>query len=949
MVSKKNRMVVVVGEAFVAAALLTVSVGAMAQATERIEITGSRITRADAETSAPVQVITRDDIERSGLQTISDVIRSLPMDNNGSIPSAFGSGFAAGGSAVSLRGLGIGSTLILLNGRRLAPYGLADDGQRNFTDLSSIPLDAVDRVEILRDGASAIYGSDAVGGVINVILRSNYKGLQVNASAGMTGKKDGENYRGSFTGGWGDMAKDGYNLFFNVDLSRQGAIWERDRQGRGLQFDADNTKAGYDLLDGNYFMRGFLIPGIAISGGIGGAVRAASGGTNYKFLPCVGQVEPLSASAIAQYPGIANNFSTANGGPTSCQTDVFKTWYTIQPKEERNNFYGRGSWKMGSNWEGYSEFSMYQTVVDTFNTPSSVSSAWPGVLPNGAFAPQNNAAITIASAHPDNPFPGGARRLRYLTGDLGGRNSTYDNVAMRFVAGLKGTAANWDIDTALLYSSSEMEIERRGFLRNSVLRDFLSGTNVSGQNPGLIFYRLGANAGLNSAATNAAISPLLRNQTKTSLAALDFKASRELMKLDGGPLGIALGAEYRQEKLDSPATPFTDTGDIIGLGFAAFKAKRDVRAIYAEIVAPVLKTVELSAAIRSDHYSDFGSSTTPKIAAKWQPIKPFILRGSYSEAFRAPGAAESGNSSAAGFVPGVNDPTFCPNGVSATGSGCGLSVIVASVGNPQIKPETSKSWNLGTVIEPWKDGNLSLDFWRVVRKNEISQPSIPDVVAGRIPGGSTTCAVDLNGNCVLESVSAPYFNAASLTTNGFDVDVRQRFNLGSSGSLTATLNWAHLNSFKRKLEDGTEQEYADSHGPTVMSGNGGMMKDRYTIGATWDYNRFSTSLRFNYVGKFQNKETAKDVDCLNHFFDPAGGQGADAPSNCKIPAFYTFDLFLKWNADKNLEIYGSIKNLFDKVAPYDPQVYSAFHYNPIYHLSGAIGRTYNVGLKYKFD
>ena len=946
MVIKRKSVALMVGEVFAAAALLTMSAGVMAQATERVEITGSRISRADAETAAPVMVISRDDIEKSGLQTIADVIRSLPMDNNGSIPSSFGSGFAAGGSAVSLRGLGINSTLILLNGRRLAPYGLADDGQRTFTDLGSIPLDAVDRVEILRDGASAIYGSDAVGGVVNVILRSNYKGALVNVSGGMTKYKDGENGRVSVTGGWGDMAKDGFNLFFNVELSRQNQIMERDRQKRGLQFDPDNTKAGYDALDGGYFLNGRLIPGIAINGGIGGAVRSPLGGTNYKFLPCKGETVPLSPSVIAQYPGIANNFSSANGGPASCQRNMFD-YYSVTPKEERNNFYGRGTWKLGSSWEAYSEFGYYQTTINTFNTPSSVSSSWPGVLPNGNFTALSNSGITIASAHPDNPFPGGARRLRLITDDLGGRNSQYETNALRFVAGARGTASNWDIDTALMYSSSETDIQRRGFLRNSVLRDYLSGTNLSGQNPTLTFYRLGVNSGLNSAATNAAISPTLNNSTKTSLGVFDFKASRELMKLDGGPLGLALGAEYRQEKLDSPATPFTDTGDIIGLGYAAFKAKRDVYALYGELVAPVTKTVELSGALRTDHYSDYGTSTTPKLGVKWQPVKPVILRGSYSEAFRAPGAAESGNSSSAGFVPGTNDPLFCPNGVGTVG--CGLNVIVVSTGNPQIKPETSKSWNLGTVIEPWKQASMSIDFWRVARKNEITQASVPDVVAGRIPGGATTRVDDGLGNLVLASVSAPYFNASSLTATGFDVDARQRFTLGSNGQLTATLNWAHLNRYTRKLEDGTVQEYADSHGPTVMSGNGGMMKNRYTLAATWDYGRFSATGRFNYVGSFQNKETAKDTDCLNHFFDATGNGAADAPNNCKIPAFYTVDLFMKWKAEKNLEIYGSIKNLFDKVAPYDPQVYSAFHYNPIYHLSGAIGRAYNVGLKYQFQ
>ena len=143
---------------------------------ERVEITGTNIKRTDIETASPVQILTREDIERTGKQSIQEVLRGITADSQGSIPSSFSNGFASGSAAVSLRGLGVNSTLVLVNGRRMTTYGLADDGTRNFVDLNSIPLEAVERVEVLKDGASAIYGADAVGGVVNVILRKNYTG-----------------------------------------------------------------------------------------------------------------------------------------------------------------------------------------------------------------------------------------------------------------------------------------------------------------------------------------------------------------------------------------------------------------------------------------------------------------------------------------------------------------------------------------------------------------------------------------------------------------------------------------------------------------------------------------------------------------------------------------------------------------------------------------------------
>src|SRR4051812_18009467 len=242
---------------------------------QRVEVTGSNIKRSDNETASPVQVITRDQIERTGKQTISDVLQALPFSNNGSVPTTFGNGFAAGGSGVSMRGLGANATLVLINGRRIAPYGLADDGQRNFADLSSIPLDLVDRVEVLKDGASAIYGSDALAGVINIILRKEFNGIAASATVGASRYGDDKNERASITGG---LTRGDFSGYLNLEVSHQDALKITERTGkRDFIGVADLTSRGYDVDTGVTNVRGYKLNPTTVSASPTGWARAATG------------------------------------------------------------------------------------------------------------------------------------------------------------------------------------------------------------------------------------------------------------------------------------------------------------------------------------------------------------------------------------------------------------------------------------------------------------------------------------------------------------------------------------------------------------------------------------------------------------------------------------------------------------------------------------------------
>lgn len=490
---------------------------------------------------------------------------------------------------------------------------------------------------------------------------------------------------------------------------------------------------------------------------------------------------------------------------------------------------------------------------------------------------------------------------------------------------------------------------------NSALQALLNGTTYNGVNYGS-YYRLGTNAGLNTAAVRAAISPTLNNQTKNSVTAIDFKASRDLMPLEGGNLGLALGAEYRQEKLSSPPTPYTDVGDIVGLGYSAFNQSRNVTAAYAELNAPVTKALELNAAVRSDQYSDWGNATTPKLGAKLKVSDPLMLRASYAEGYRAPGAGESGKSRVSAYTY-VADPVRCPGGsvplAGALPADCNNQIVAFSSGNPNIKPEKSKSWNLGMVLEASKNLNVSVDFWQIVRTNEIlgvDPQSVLNNPAGyptaEIIRDATTALPGVANSGTILAVLAPYDNGPKTKTNGVDIDMRYRFPVTESGiKLSGRMDLSYINTFSRLSPDGTLYNYAGTYGPTALSSSAGMPKARAVIDLTGQKGDYSLTGRVNYTSGIKQIESLEDTGCLSHF-----ANGTSFYPKCRAPAFATVDLFGRYQYDKNFELTGSIQNLFNRVAAYDSVAsYGATGYNPSYAMMGVIGRYFRVGAKYKFN
>ncbi len=746
------------------AAALAVSVPAVAQDI-RVNVTGSNIKRVDSETAAPIETITREQIQQSGFQTISEVVRSITANNNGTLANEWSFGFPSGGAGVSLRGLGSNNTLVLLNGRRLANYGLADDGHYSFVDLNQIPFDAVERIEILKDGASAIYGSDAVAGVVNVILRQQYTGFTANASAGTSYKGDGNQYRGAVTYGMGDLTKDRYNFFVTVDAQKQEEMPSTNRPKyigtTNLEFmGLPDTRPGNPPL------------GWGTTSPLGN-VRPVAG--NNLTGPTLGPYQSL--------PGYC---------PPENQSDGFCKWETkdylaVQPEVQKINVFGRGTYNFTPDIQGYTELSWFQSKVDTTISPNPLRvTAWPDVANLSVLSSLNT--INLPVGHPDNPFSanGQGARLYYVPVDIGGRQTDTTAETQRYLAGVKGTTAKWDWDVAGLYIRSNLTY---GLNNNVNYPNLLQALNGQG---GFGYYRIGANANLNNPDIYGFIAPRLQYDIISENTQFDAKASRDIYKLDGGMMALAVGYEFRREEIDNPGVPGTYSGDVLGLGYSAGTGSRNVNALYAEVYAPVLKNLEVTAALRFDDYSDFGSTWNPKVGVKWTALPSLVLRGTYATGFRAPGLYENGKSASAGYTSYI-DPVRCP--VTDLPVDCGAgSVVSITGGNPDIQPEKSTNWTVGLVWEPVPGLNATLDYWNIETKNQITGGDPQSVInnPGAFPASvvlrdPTDALPGIPNSGTVLSVTAPYQNLDKTRTDGIDVSAGYRWNMKDYGTLNTSL------------------------------------------------------------------------------------------------------------------------------------------------------------------
>ena len=893
----RNKPTYAIWSLFPAVTLLAVNAVAQQQPpqpakVEKIEVTGTNIKRVDTETAAPVLIITRDEIERSGATTVTEVLRNLSANNVGSFDESGSSGsFAPGAAAISLRGLGVQSTLVLLNGRRIANYGFAVGASSTFVDINSLPLSVVERIEVLKDGASAIYGSEAVAGVVNVILRKDFRGIEANASYGISSERDGDRRRVSLIGGFGDLGRDRYNVFASFEHFGRDAIFATDRE---ISKDIDRTRFGGVR---NFFTDGY--PGtLEIPSPIPGAP---------------GRVEVRALPGCAPENLLTFNTNVRVGTYCTINANAFQS--DIQQEATRNSFYSRLTYDFSSTLSGFAElgFIRNETVAPT-------SPATPGSWFRVQDRTVQTLLIRLPVGHPQNPFSQIAT-LRYAFGDVGGRVRETTSDSLRVLAGLSGNTWNWDWQSAVGYLTVEIDDTRTGFIRDSVFREVFANRSYffgdRSRNPDSLYERL---------------SPKLKQTGENNTRFIDFKASRDLWRLPAGAMAIATGIEYRKEEMTVTPDELVRNGDIVGLGSTRTDGSRNVTSAFAELAIPILKTVEAQLALRTDKFSDYGRSTTPKVGIKWSPSRAFLLRGTYSEGFRAPSLPEIQDSLTSAFTTITSDPTRCLAGIMADCAFPARSLGILFGGNRDLKPEESKSYTLGLVFEPVNNFNVLVDYYSIKRTNQVATISLTFLLnnesqfPGRVLRGPNLATDPPGAPGPLQAAILQFVNQDKVETKGLDLEARLRLSLGEWGRLTFRTEGNYVFSYKAAL------------GPNspLLEFNSTRNQPRFRINGsvTWTLPSWDVTLSANHVDAFDFRGNPTAACAVL----------ATLPTNCRIKAWTTMNLNIGYTGFKNWRFYANVNNLMDKDPPLD--INSTLNHGTTFH--NAIGRYYTIGARYSY-
>ncbi|MFG5406842.1 TonB-dependent receptor [Piscinibacter sakaiensis] len=563
-----------------------------AQTLERVEITGSALRRVDAETALPVTVIKVDDLIKQGVTSAEGAMARIAA-NQSSFGTSRSIGGTTGGKAeADLRGLNgptggsAGKTLVLLNGRRLSnhPFDAA------AVDLNSIPLAAVDRIEVLRDGASSLYGTDAIGGVINFVLKRDYRGLEVGFEKQAPRQAGGDTTRFNLTGGFGSLSENRFNILASVDIRKQDVLEAAQRKF-----------AATGVLQGN-----------VVAGTSGSSFPGDVGG----FEPSLPNCNPPS--------------SIPNPAGTACRYD-FTRDIDLIPENKQVTGVVKGTFAIAPEHTVSLEALSSKNTTTSRVAPSPVSHLIPASSPfYPAGAPREDIP-NLLSNDPNATVPGGVVNWRQVP--AGKRTSGNETTADRVVLEFQGTVGTWDYRAAAGTARSKTtESVKLGYVNDDIMQDGIFRGIINPFGP-----QTAAGAAFIDTAQVRDVVAIGKNQVDF----VDARVTTDLMQMAAGPLALAIGAEYRREKSNFENLPITGSLGSLGLDPDADTAgSRKVSAVYAELGVPVVKGLDLTLSGRYDKYSDFGSSFNPKIGLRYQPSRQVLVRGSVNTGFRAPSLYE---------------------------------------------------------------------------------------------------------------------------------------------------------------------------------------------------------------------------------------------------------------------------------------------------------------------
>jgi iron complex outermembrane receptor protein len=866
---------------------------------QRVEITGSAIKRIDAETSVPVTIIKMDDLKKQGVTTIEQVLSNLSvMQATQGTSQVVGLG-TGGASFADLRGIGANKTLVLLNHRRLANNAF----DSSAPDLNMIPFAALDHVEVLRDGASALYGSDAVGGVINFITKKDFQGGSATIGVDSPRHSGGKSKSANVAYGYGDIDQNGFNLFAMFDHQEQKSINGTDRPF--------NTR---------------------YPGGLSPTTSPA----NYFQ-------DDLSANPAGPACTSAPNLIPGSGKDCQMTTSSFVDYV---PRSERDTALLRATVKLSEDHQLNLEYLNSQSVVRSQIAPV----PYGGLRQNrtrldgtlNPFYPGNPGAIVPTI--PLNPnfmgnngtLPAGAKpgfiNVKWRDLPNGPRADENTNYQQRFVAALNGKLAGWDYEGAATWNENKVRENLKGYSDGGLI--------TSGVLNGIINPFGEQDAAGTALINRAALDGNVQN-AKGTTTGVDFHASREMGDWMGAgrASALALGAQFEHQKFISTANREYAEKVVASTGIDPElhnEGTRRVYAAFAELNVPLLSSLDVTAAVRYDKYSDFGSSTNPKFGFRFKPNNTVLLRGSFSTGFRAPSLFEINSAQTYTNSNQFDDPVNCPDGVikpgKPTAANCAQQFQVLGGGNKNLNPEESKNIAIGLVLEPINNLSLGVDLWAVELKHQINSLDQDDVfdrnqlgLYGNLYHRTPTGDLATDGSQCPDPTTCGYVdlrtrNLGGIKTDGVDLSANYRLRAGELGNYTFTMNstWVHKYEYQ-SAEGGVWKNKLG-----VYSGIGPAFRWQNTATLNWTKGQLSAGLAAHY------KSGYRDQDEENH-----------------VASFTTFDTFASWGKPKGVNLTVGIRNLADREPPlsFQTRTFQA-GYDP--RFSDPTGRTFYVRAGYNF-
>jgi len=883
-------------------AVLTLANQASAQqsgepAMTRVEVTGSSIKRLATEASLPVSTVKAEDFIKQGITTLADVMMSLPQSAS-LAPSNAGSG-----TNINLRGLGVNRTLVLLNGRRMANEAIAD----GYANLDVIPMSALSRVEILRDGASSIYGSDAIGGVVNFITKTSFEGLSLTGQEVQPEKNGGgDEQRASITWGKGNLERDGWSIYGTIDAHQRTRLAARDR--------ADLSSA--DLLTSI---------GRAPTLGTGGNATPA----NFTTSTNKNAQNPYAASGcLAPYSIV--------GQKGTCVLDA-NEYGTALYANQQVTFYARAAKKLSEDHVISVDYSRGEEfILGTKNPTNALAvNGVSATLPSTSkWYPGKSGGVPAVAGLNNAPLT-----LTWAVADLGLATTKDVQLNQRLSVMDEGTLAGWDYKAGLVIGISQRDnYYQSGYARGQGLLDGLKSGVL---NP----------FGLQDAAGQAYLDTIkvdgAKNRTsKSTFTGVDLTASRTLMELPGGSLALALGADFHRDTTEDTKLPISADVTYASSSPSHGEGARNVAALFAELNVPITQKLELNAAVRDDHFSDFGNTINPKISFRYEPTKQLMFRGSANTGFRAPTLFDR-----YGYrLPGAtgltaakwDDPLLCPGGKpGVAGTGTALPGLVSSTvcnttlpkqtgSNPDLVPEKSKGFTLGTVFEPTKSSMVSIDYWNIKMTNMLA--NLPEQVYFLDPVKYASYFVR-NADRTINYIKNTTMNLGGQKAAGVDVSASYAFPHTSYGDFKVAIDGTYLTQFDNQLDNGSP--YVSNIGQFGLASNGTTsslpiitFRWKHTLKLNWAAGNWNTQLTQNYNSKYTDQNLVAQQYWRN------------------INSYKVWNWTTTYNGFKNIQVTAGITNLFNVNPPVTNSSLYSFGY--LSSAASPIGRAYNVRATYTF-